>query len=241
MSIEDAKKKAGYAAVDEYVRDNQVVGVGSGSTVVYAVERLQQRVKDEKLNIVCIPTSFQSTKLIREAGLVLGDLNTYNKDPVMDVAIDGADEVDLDLNCIKGGGGAQTQEKIIATYAKQLVIIADYRKESTKLGQQWRKGVPIEVIQLGYEPLCTRLQALGAKTTTLRMAKSKAGPVVTDNGHFIIDADFGEIEDPKSLNRLIRMLPGVVETGLFLNGENLNITKAFFGQKDGSVVTRIPK
>jgi len=131
--IEQAKKKAAYAAIDDFVADHMILGIGSGSTVVYAVERLVQRVKAEKLDIICIPTSFQSQQLIVEGGLILGDLSRY---PEIDVVIDGADEVDLHLNLIKGGGGCQTQEKIIASNSKQLVIIADYRKESKKLVRQ---------------------------------------------------------------------------------------------------------
>jgi ribose 5-phosphate isomerase A len=228
--IEVAKKKAGYAAVDEFIKDNMVVGIGSGSTVVYAVERLVQRVKEEHLHVVCIPTSFQSTQLIVEGGLVLGDLSRY---PEIDVDIDGADEVDANLQLIKGGGACQTQEKIIAANSKILVIIADYRKDSKILGEQWKKGVPVEVIPGAYVPLMKKFVAMGGKPV-LRMGKSKAGPVVTDNGNFILDVDFGLIKDPSKLDIQIKMLPGVVEHGLFLNMTK----KAFFGQANGSVTSR---
>ena len=121
-SIEKAKKKAGYAAVDEFVKDSMVLGIGSGSTVVYAVERLIERVRDEGLEVICIPTSFQAAQLIVEGGLSLGDLNRF---PEIDVDIDGADEVDERLNLIKGGGGCHVQAKIVAASARQCVVVAD--------------------------------------------------------------------------------------------------------------------
>ncbi len=229
--IEEAKKKAGYAAVDEFVQDGMVLGIGSGSTVVYAVERLVQRVREERLEVVCIPTSFQSTQLIVEGGLVLGDLGRF---PVIDVDIDGADEVDSNLQVIKGVGGCQTQEKIVASNSKQLVIIADYRKDSRHLGEQWKKGIPIEVIPMAYVPLMSKFKEMGG-TPVIRMGKAKAGPVVSDNGNMIIDVEFGIIEDPTGLNRKLKMLPGVVETGLFID----MAVKAFFGQQDGSVISRV--
>lgn len=106
MSLESAKKTAAFKAVDEYVKDNTVLGIGSGSTVVYAVERLAERVRNEKLNIICIPTSFQARQLIVENGLVLGDLD---RNPKLSCVIDGADEVDSKMNLIKGGGGCLLQ------------------------------------------------------------------------------------------------------------------------------------
>jgi len=231
--IEEAKKKAAIAAVNEFIKDNQVVGVGSGSTIVYAVERIIERVQKEKLNLICIPTSFQAVQLITKGGLTLGDLS---RNPDIDVAIDGADEVDDNLQLIKGGGACQTQEKIVAYNAKTFVVIADSRKESKQLGEKWKKGVSIEVLSLAYVPVQKKIEKLGGKAV-LRMAEKKAGPVVTDNGNFIIDADFGVIQDPVSLNAELKNIPGIVETGLFVN----MAVKAFFGHEDGSVTTRIKK
>ncbi len=228
--IEEAKKKAAYAAVDEFVEDNMVLGIGSGSTVVYAVDRIAERVKTEGLNLVCIPTSFQSTQLIVENNLVLSNLSMH---PEIDVDIDGADEIDADLNLIKGGGGCLTQEKIIAANSKKMVVIADYRKDSVHLGEQWKKGVPIEVIPMAYVPIMRRIKELGG-TPSLRMAQAKAGPCVTDNANFIIDADFGVIENPAELDQKLRQIPGVVETGLFIG---LGV-KAFIGLEDGEIKTR---
>lgn len=237
MSIEDAKKKAGYAAVDKFIKNNMIVGIGSGSTVVYAVERLVERVKSEKLNLICIPTSFQSYQLITTNKLNLGSLDQY---PKIDVDIDGADEVDAQLNVIKGGGGCHVQEKIVAFNSKQLIIIADYRKDSNYLGENWKNGVPIEVIPLGYVPVMNKIKDMGGKPV-LRMAKAKAGPVVSDNGNFIIDADFGIIKDPAELSKKLKMIPGIVDTGLFINGTDATIPIAYIGLENGSVKEKLKK
>ncbi|CAI5732909.1 unnamed protein product [Hyaloperonospora brassicae] len=231
--IDQSKRTAARQAVDEYVQSGFVVGVGSGSTVVYAVERLGELVNETKLtNIKCIPTSFQAKQLITEHRLTLTSLD---ESPVIDVTIDGADEVDLQLNCIKGGGGCQLQEKVVAFAAKKFVIVADYRKESKKLGERWTQGVPVEVVPMAYVPLMHYLEQDFGGKSVLRMGKSKAGPVVTDNGNFVLDVKFGEISDPKTLCNSLKLLPGVVEVGLFCGMAE----KAFFGQTNGSVTTRV--
>jgi ribose 5-phosphate isomerase A len=165
-----AKRAAARQAVDENIKTNQVVGIGSGSTIIYAVERLAERVKTELLDVVCVPTSFQATQLITSNSLVLSDLNRH---PEVDVAIDGADEVDTQLNCIKGGGGCHTQEKLVAANAKMFIVIADNRKDSKSLGEKWTKGIPVEVIPFAYASVMRKIEALGLKPT-LRMATQKA-------------------------------------------------------------------
>ncbi|XP_070541173.1 ribose-5-phosphate isomerase-like [Ptychodera flava] len=228
---EEAKKSAAYAAVDNHVKTNQKLGIGSGSTIVYAVQRLAQRVQDEKLDVVCVPTSFQARQLIIDNSLVLSDLERH---PQLDVAIDGADEVDKDSNLIKGGGGCLTQEKIVAAAADYFVVIADSRKDSQILGEKWKKGIPIEVIPMAYVSVMNKLKKID-RSPELRMAKSKAGPVVTDNGNFILDWKFTKVpESWAEMNQTIKMIPGVVETGLFINMAN----KIYFGMPDGSVSTR---
>lgn len=148
----------------------------------------------------------------------MGDLNVY---PELDVAIDGADEVDKHLNCIKGGGGCLTQEKIVAFNAKLFVVVADYRKNSTTLGKTW-KEVPIEVIRNAYVPLMRKIELELNGKPHLRMAVKKAGPVVTDNFHFILDVEFGLIENPEELNKKLRSYPGVIEViTFFFDFENL--------------------
>ncbi|XP_041726066.1 ribose-5-phosphate isomerase [Coregonus clupeaformis] len=230
---EEAKKLAGYAAVDNHVQNNQVVGVGSGSTIVYAVDRLAERVRQEKLNIVCVPTSFQARQLILQRGLTLSDLD---RNPELDVAIDGADEVDAALTLIKGGGGCLTQEKIVAGCAKHFIVIADFRKDSSALGQQWKKGVPIEVIPMAYIPVSRAIAKRFGGEAVLRMAISKAGPVVTDNSNFLLDWKFEHTHNWKEVNTAIKMIPGVVETGLFVGMTE----RVYFGMEDGSVRIRDP-
>ncbi|XP_020628184.1 ribose-5-phosphate isomerase-like [Orbicella faveolata] len=129
--MDAGKRAAARYAVDTYVKDNQALGIGSGSTIVFAVERIAERVKEENLNLLCVPSSFQAQQLITQHKLILTDLD---RQPELDVAIDGADDVDSDLTAIKGGGGCLTQEKIVASCAKQFIIIADDRKDSKQLG-----------------------------------------------------------------------------------------------------------
>ena len=225
--IELGKKNAAFKAVEENVKKDMILGIGSGSTVVYAVEAIAEINQNNILNLKCIPTSFQSRQLIVKNGLTLVSLDTY---PDIDLDIDGADEIDKSLNLIKGGGGCLVQEKIVASSSKKLIIIADYTKKSEYLGEHWKKGVPIEIIPLAHIPIMKRLEALGG-TPVLRMALSKAGPVVSDNGNFIIDVDFGKIINPQELNLKLLQIPGVVDTGLFVS----MASKAYIGQKDGKV------
>jgi len=226
--IEQGKKNAAIKAVEENVKEDMVLGIGSGSTVVYAIERIAEMNKKKKLGLKCIPTSFQSYQLIVEKGLNLVSLDQY---PVLDLDIDGADEIDTDLNLIKGGGGCHVQEKIIASNSKKLIIIADFRKKSEKLGQNWKRGVPIEVIPMAYIPVMKKLEQLGGKPK-LRMAQEKAGPLISDNGNFIIDVDFGKIENPSDLNNKLIKIPGIVDTGLFIG----LVSKVYIGKNDGSVL-----
>ena len=150
----------------------------------------------------------------------------------MDVDIDGADEVDSNLTLIKGGGGCLTQEKIVAAAAKKLVIIADSRKKSKHLGENWKKGIPIEVIPMSYHFVQKKIENQFGGKANLRMAKAKAGPVVTDNSNFIIDWQFDQSEkDWSDINIKIKMIPGVVETGLFIGMTDI----VYFGNENGSV------
>ena len=222
------KKNAAEKAVVENIKENMVVGIGSGSTVVYAVNKIAELNKENNLNLKCIPSSFQSYQLIIENGLNLVSLDQY---PEIDLDLDGADEIDKDLNLIKGGGGCLVQEKIIASNSKKLVIIADFRKVSEKLGENWKNGVPVEVIPMAYKPIMKKLENLEGKPV-LRMAQSKAGPLVSDNGNFIVDVDFGIIKNPNELNNKLLLIPGVVDTGLFIN----MALKAYIGKEDGNIL-----
>ncbi len=226
--IEKGKKAAAFKAVNENVKKNMVLGIGSGSTVVYAIERIAELNREKDLNLKCIPSSFQSYQLIIENGLTLVSLDQY---PEIDLDIDGADEIDNNLNLIKGGGGCLVQEKIIASNSKMLIIIVDFRKRSKKLGENWKKGVPIEVIPMAYAPLMKKFKKLGGKPI-LRMARSKMGPLITDNGNFIIDVNFGTIINPSELNDKILAIPGIIDTGFFIG----MTSKAYIGQNNGEVI-----
>lgn len=233
MQLEPAKKCAAYKAVNDWVKTDTVIGIGSGSTVVYAVERLAERVQSEQLNVVCVPTSFQARQLIVQHGLRLGELELH---PQLDCAIDGADEVDAQLNLIKGGGGCLLQEKIVASCAKRLIIIADFTKDCQRLGELWlQKGIPIEVAPMAYVPIQRSIEARFGGEAKLRMAIAKAGPCVTDNGNFILDwKNFSLDQDWPALNAVLLQTPGVMETGLFLGMAQ----RAYFGMHDGSVTFR---
>eukprot|EP00056_Hartaetosiga_gracilis_P022305 m.29345 g.29345 ORF g.29345 m.29345 type:complete len:258 (-) comp9565_c0_seq1:954-1727(-) len=229
--VQIAKLRCAYAAVDANIKDGLVLGIGSGSTIVFAVDRIAQRVKEENFKLKCVPTSFQAIQLIRKHGLELSDLSAT---PQIDVAIDGADELSPEMDCIKGGGGCLVQEKIVAFNAKKFVVIADGSKEAEHLGTKWLKGVPIEVIPMAYVPILEKLKEFGVKEAAVRMAKSKAGPCVTDNGNFIIDAHFGALEGdlaPAALEQKLRSVAGVVDCGLFVGMAD----EAFIARSDGSV------
>ncbi|XP_045526329.1 ribose-5-phosphate isomerase [Pieris brassicae] len=232
MSLEKAKQVAAYRAVDEYVKGHCVFGVGSGSTVVYAVQRLAERVETENLKVICIPTSFQAKQLIIKYNLTLGELETH---PNIDVTIDGADEVDSNMTLIKGGGGCLLQEKIVASCSKKMIVIADYTKDSKKLGDRYKKGIPIEVIPMAYVPIKNKVVGMFGGEIKLRSAIAKAGPVVTDNGNFILDWMFTNQDlDWEKTSTIIKLMPGVVEIGLFVK----MCEKAYFGQAEGTVIER---
>lgn len=225
--IEKCKREAAKLAVKENIKNNMKIGIGSGSTIVFAVRELAKIVKGNNWDVICIPSSYQAEQLIIENGLTLG---TLNQNPELDIDLDGADEIDENLNLIKGGGGCLVQEKILASYSKKLIIIADFRKKSKYLGEKWKKGVPIEILPGACIPIMKEIEKFNG-VPNLRMAVAKMGPVVTDNSNFIIDADFSIIKDPKDLNKKLLSISGIVDTGLFINMTSV----AYIGQEDGSV------
>ncbi|KAI0055488.1 ribose-5-phosphate isomerase [Artomyces pyxidatus] len=233
--IEASKQLAAYTAVDTHVLpEHKLIGIGSGSTVPYVVDRIVAQGPAVNRDRVFLATGFQSQQLIVHAGLRLGDIEQF---PELDVTIDGADEVDADLNCIKGGGACHLREKVLAEAAKTFVVVADYRKNSQLLGTNYAPGVPIEVSPFAMTSLLRNLAALPLPpVAVLRMARAKAGPVVTDNGNFVVDAVFpdGEMRDPVALLHKIKLLTGVVEVGLFCG----IVKAAYFGNQDGSVTVK---
>ncbi|KAF8728461.1 hypothetical protein AX14_006615 [Amanita brunnescens Koide BX004] len=170
--IEQSKRLAAYTAVDQHVKpEHKIIGIGSGSTVPYVVERIVQQGKEVNKDRVFIPTGFQSKQLIVQAELNLGDVDQYL---TVDVTIDGADEVDQHLNCIKGGGACHLREKVLAEAARTFVVVADYRKNAEVLGTNFKPGVPIEVVPFAYAKVLQNLhQVVGSPDATLRMAIKK--------------------------------------------------------------------
>ena len=205
--IEHEKQIAAAAAV-ALVEDGMIVGLGSGSTAAYAIEKLGERVA-EGIQFVGIPTSKASERQARQAGI---SLTTLDDHPVVDITIDGADRFDDQLNLIKGGGGALLREKIVAAASKRVVIIADSQKRSNPLGGF---PVPVEVIPFGQQPIMQKLDRAGL-APKLRMSRTdETSPFLTDEGNHIFDLRIDEIESPSELARLLNF-PGVVEHGLFL-------------------------
>ena len=205
-----AKRKAALAAI-KHVKDGFVVGLGSGSTAAYAIEALGEKLKREKLSLLAVPTSYQAFLLAVNCGIAV---TTLDEHPVIDVTIDGADQIDAKLNLIKGMGAALTREKIVASASKMNIIIADESKKVRVLGEKGHP-VPVEVLPFAITTVKRRIEAVGGKAV-LREGKGKLGPVITDNGNAVIDASFGPIGNATELEKKLKMIPGVVETGLFI-------------------------
>ncbi len=203
----DQEKEAAARASLRFVRDGDIVGLGSGSTAAYAVRLLGERVR-AGLKIRGIPTSSQTRELATSLGI---PLTTFDEVQEINVTIDGADEVDPQLCLTKGGGGALLREKIVASASRQLVIIADSSKQVPMLG---KFPLPIEVIAFAQALVKKKIEALGA---SVKLRQSNGSPFVTDEGHHILDCSFGQIPDPPALARRLSDMPGVVEHGLFIN------------------------
>jgi ribose 5-phosphate isomerase A len=203
----DLEKKAAAEASLRFLRDGLVVGLGSGSTAAYAVRSIGERVR-AGLKIRGIPSSTDTEALAKSLGI---PLTTFEETQQIDVAIDGADEVDPRLCLIKGGGGALLREKIVASAAKQFVIVADSSKQVQTLG---KFPVPAEVITFALPLVKKKIEELGA-TVTVRQKNGKT--FVTDEGHHILDCSFVQITDPPALARKLSDLPGIVEHGLFID------------------------
>jgi ribose 5-phosphate isomerase A len=213
--IETAKKNAAIEAV-KHVNDGFVIGLGSGSTAAYAIEEIGSRVKREGLHVLGVPTSYQAFMLAVKNKI---PITTLEEHTTLDLTIDGADQIDEELNLIKGMGGALAREKIVASASKKLIIIADETKKTKILGEN-NHPVPIEVLPFAASLVIHRIEKNGGRPA-IREAIRKVGPVITDNGNLIIDAIFGPIRKPLELETQIKALPGVVETGLFVGMTNI--------------------
>lgn len=225
--IAKLKEQAAEKAV-ESIESGMVVGLGTGSTAVYATRAIGRLLQDGRLaNIVTIPTS---EKTAEEAKKLAIPLTTLKQHPEIDITIDGADEVAPNLDVIKGLGGALLREKIVATASKKLIIVADNSKIVTQLGM--KAPVPVEVIPFAVQPVFTQLQKLGADVKKRRQ-KSGDDFYLTDENNIILDCHFENgIADPQSLAQTMIMIPGVVEHGLFLNMAN----QAIIASSDGITI-----
>lgn len=223
-----AKRVVGEHAAS-LVESGMQVGLGTGSTAAFAIAALGRRVREEGLQIVGVATSFAAERLARAEGIPLVTLDDVDR---LDLVIDGADEVDPALNLIKGGGGAHTRERIVAAAAERFVVVADASKLVERLGT--RMPVPVEVLPMAVAPVMRGLAGLGA-TPELRLAQRKDGPVVTDQGFWIVDAFFAAMDGLPRLARSIREMPGVLDHGLFLG----MATEVLVGEEGGAVRTLV--
>jgi len=214
LSPDEIKKNVGIYAAD-LVKQEMIIGLGTGTTVYWLIQELGKRVK-LGLAIKIVPTSVQTQQLAKEAGILIMDLNTIAK---LALTIDGADEIDPNGQMIKGGGGALLQEKIVASASDELIIIADHSKLVPQLG---KFPLPVEVIPFGYKQVQQKIMQPGiCKRVTLR--KKNDQPFITDHHHYILDCEYEKIEDAVSLNNDLHNIPGIVETGLFINMANQSI------------------
>ncbi len=209
------KQQVGKVAADR-VQSGSVVGLGTGSTTAYAIQFLGDRLKSGELkDIKGVPTSFQASVLAKQYGI---PLTTLDEITGIDIAIDGADEVDPQKNLIKGGGAAHTREKIVDSLAKEFIVVVDKSKLVDALGTTF--PLPVEVLPMAVTPVMAALSALGGKPE-LRMGVKKDGPVITDQGNMVLDVAFDAIADPTDLEKTINNIPGVLENGLFVGVADL--------------------
>jgi ribose 5-phosphate isomerase A len=210
----DALKYAAAAAAVNLVPSRAILGLGSGSTLAFFIELLGQRVREEQLQVVGVPTSYQTRLLARQHGVPIQDAIDVNH---VDFAVDGADEIDPVGNLIKGAGGAHVMEKLVAACADRFIVVADESKLVRTLGERF--PIPVEVIVPSVPFVLRRLQELGG-TPLVRCGPGKLGPVMSDLGNPIIDVRFGVIHDAAALDHALNNLPGVVGHGLFINMTN---------------------
>lgn len=226
MDAQNRMKELVAARAAEQVESGMILGLGSGSTAALMIEQVGRRCEAGELtDIKGVPTSFQAAALAQKYGIPLISLNEIDH---IDLAIDGADEVDPDRNLIKGGGACHTREKLVDSRADRFVVVVDAGKLSDVLGSHF--ALPVEVVPDAYRQVMTALERMGSEPE-LRMAVRKAGPVVTDQGNLVVDAKFPAITDPAGLEARINNIPGVLENGLFVH----MASEVLVGEVEGDV------
>ena len=237
LSQSEQKKLVGTTAIDRLVekgliKDGTKIGLGTGSTAMPAVTRLAELIKAGKLkNIRAVATSFQTMLACEKLGITVYSLSSAEIGGKLDIAVDGADEIDTENNLIKGGGAAHLKEKLVEYNAAQLVIIADESKEVSSLGTKF--PLPVEVVTEAWMPVMHELEKLGA-ACTIREGVKKCGPVITDNGNMIIDCLWQKPVNPAEMETKINGIVGVVENGFFSKNKPI----VFIARADGTVLER---
>ena len=213
MDLQTQMKQAVAQAAVEQIQNGMILGLGSGSTAALMIEALALKIKSGEIKeIVGVTTSFQGEVLATQLGIPLTSLSSVSE---IDLAIDGADEVDPSFQLIKGGGACHVQEKLVAALAKKFIVVVDSSKIVKKLNLDFK--LPVEVLPSAWKQVQKTLEKLGGKGD-LRMAQKKAGPIVTDQGNLVLDVTFDNgIDQPASLESQINNIPGVLENGLFVN------------------------
>jgi len=228
--VEDAKRRSAEAAA-KHVENGSIIGLGSGSTAMHFVHIVGSHLRSGKLeDILGVPTSQRTAAEAKEAGIALTSLDEH---PRLDLSVDGADQINEELEAIKGGGGALLREKVVASASEMYIIIVDERKLTSRLGEGF--PLPIEVLPFSLGAVKRRLEGMKVRAS-LRTIKGTAEPFVTDNGNYILDADFGYFAEPRALDGLLKEIPGVLETGLFLDYANM----AYVGTPKGVREIRSP-
>src|SRR5881628_1502304 len=223
--VEKARLSAAAQSLRE-IRDGTTIGLGSGSTVLKALELATERIRKEHLQVTFVPTSYQMELAARRLGLKTTHLE---EDTELDMAIDGADQIQWrTLDMVKGGGAALLREKIVDSSTRKLVIVVDEKKLAKTLGGE--QPIPVEIVPFCYQATLAKVKRLSEKAI-LREGTGKVGPVVTDNGNLIVDAYFRNLRRPEIIHEKLKNVPGVIETGLFLGMADV----AYVGRKDGHV------
>ena len=212
--LNELKKNAGILAANK-IESGMTVGLGTGSTAAYMVARLGERIQTEGLKIQAVSTSWSTTIQCRQLGIPLMDLGDAEH---LDIAIDGADEIDPQKNLIKGRGAAHLLEKIVASMADHYIIIADDGKKVEQLGEKF--AVPLEILPNAIASVTYKVHKLGADLQIRMGAPGKDGPVISDSGNLIADAKFGTINDPEKLDSELNKIPGLLGHGLFIGMAN---------------------